>query len=215
VSDIVLGLLAIVIGAAFCFRGYLALQIVIPIWGALAGFSAGAGLIAGITGDGFLSTTLGWIVGIITAVVFAVLAYLFYAVAVVIAMGAIGFMIGTSVLYALDVDWQWLVVLVGIAVGVLLAVLAIVADLPMIVLVVLSAIGGASAVVGGLMLVFGAVDTGDFDGDVMHRADHGWWWYTIYVVLVVAGIMLQVRAAERMKMSVRDAWETDRSDTPA
>ena len=34
-SDVVLGLLAILVGApAFCFQGYLALRLIIPIWGA-------------------------------------------------------------------------------------------------------------------------------------------------------------------------------------
>ena len=54
---------------------------------------------------------------------------------VVLAMGAIGFLLGTSIMYAFDVQWEWLIVLVGIAAGVLLAVLAVVADLPMVLLV--------------------------------------------------------------------------------
>ncbi len=210
-NDIVLGLLAIIVGAAFCFQGYLALRLIIPIWGAFAGFSFGAGLIAAISGDGFLSTTVGWVVGIVCAVVFAVIAYLYYAVSVVIAMGAIGFMLGTSLMYALDVHWRWLVALVGIAVGVLLAFLAIVADMPMMLLIVLSALGGAAAITGGLLLMFGGVDVDDFTGEVIEHADHGWWWYAIYVVLAVAGIMFQVRSTNRLKMSMREAWEADRA----
>ncbi|MGC4066820.1 MAG: hypothetical protein QM784_19725 [Polyangiaceae bacterium] len=86
-SDVVLGLLAIIVGALFCFQGYLALRLIIPIWGALAGFSVGAGFVAEITGDGFLSTGVSWIVGIAVALLFAVVAYLYYAVSVVVAYG--------------------------------------------------------------------------------------------------------------------------------
>ena len=214
-SDVVLGLLAILVGAAFCFQGYLALRLIIPIWGALAGFSFGAGLVAAISGDGFLSTAIGWIVGIVFAILFAVIAYLYYAVSVVIAMGAIGFMLGTSLMYALDVHWRWLVALVGIAAGVLLAILAIVADLPMMLLIVLSALGGAGAITGGLLLLFGGVEVDEFTDEVIEHADHSWWWYAIYVVLAVAGIMFQVRSTNRLKMSIREAWEADFAGTPA
>jgi len=40
VSDIILGLLALAVGALFCFRGYLTMRLVIPVWGAFAGFLA-------------------------------------------------------------------------------------------------------------------------------------------------------------------------------
>jgi hypothetical protein len=210
-ADVGYGLVAIVVGALFCFQGYLALRILIPIWGALAGFSLGAGLVASISDERFLSTALGWIVGLVLAIVFGLLAYLYYAVSVIIAMGFLGFVIGTSVMYALNVSWEWLVVLVGVGAGVLLAFLAVVADLPMVLLVVLSALGGASAVVVGLMLLTGALDSDRFTSDeVIESAEREWWWAAIYLVLVVAGTVVQVRATDRWRMSMRDAWDADR-----
>ena len=210
-ADIAFGVVLLLVGAAFCFQGYLALRLLIPVWGALTGFSVGAGIVAAINDERFLATALGWIVGLVLAVLFALVAYLYYAVSVVIAMGAIGFLLGTSAMYAFDVRWQWLVVVVGIATGVLLAVLAIVADLPMVLLVVLSALGGASAVVGGVMLLTGALDTEEFSSDeVIETADHDWWWTVLFVVLVVAGIVVQTRATDRWRMSMRRAWEADR-----
>ena len=41
-------------------------------------------------------------------------------------------------------------------------------------------------------------------------ADHDWWWTALYVVLAVAGIVVQVRATDRWRMSMRRAWEADR-----
>ena len=64
-NDIVVGLVAILTGAVFCFRGYLAMRIIIPLWGAFAGFMLGAGIVA--TDAGFLATALGWIVGFAVA----------------------------------------------------------------------------------------------------------------------------------------------------
>jgi hypothetical protein len=77
VQDLILGLVAIAAGALFCFAGYLAFRLIIPLWGFFAGFAFGAGLISSITGDGFLRTLLGWAVGLGCALVFALLAYLF------------------------------------------------------------------------------------------------------------------------------------------
>ena len=67
-KDVIVGIIIILIGALFCFRGWLAMRIVIPLWGAFAGFIIGAALIQGWTGDGFLSTSFSWIVGIVLAV---------------------------------------------------------------------------------------------------------------------------------------------------
>mgnify|MGYP006199470863 CR=1 FL=1 len=113
-GDVVLGILAVLIGLLFCFRGYLAMRLVIPVWGAFAGFMLGAGLVASFADEGFLASALGWLVGAGVAVLFALLAYLYYEVSVLLAMAAIGFAIGTSVMVALGVTWSWLIVLVGV-----------------------------------------------------------------------------------------------------
>ncbi len=214
-DDVIYGLIAIVAGALFCFRGYLAFRFIIPLWGAFVGFSFGAGLIAGITGDGFLSTTLSWLVGLAFAFVFAVLAYLFFEVAVVLAMGSIGFALGTSLMVAFGISWTWLIVLAGFAVGVLLAFFAIAANMPMVVLIVLSVLGGASAITAGIMLLVGAIDTDEFgDEAVTELANNDWWWYAVYAVLAVVGIVVQVRSAERLRGSMREAWAAEHGAAP-
>jgi hypothetical protein len=206
-NDVVLGSLALLAGAAFCFRGYLAMRLLIPIWGAFAGFSLGAGLVAAVADERFLATFAGWALGLVLAVVFAAIAYLYYAVSVVIVMASTGFLIGASLMVALDVSWTWLIVLVGVAVGLALAALAIVVDLPMIILVIVTALGGASAATAGLMLFAGALDSEDLtQGDVVARVQTDWWWYATYVVFAAAGIVSQLRAAEQLHLSMQEAW---------
>jgi len=212
-SDIVIGILAIVIGALFCFRGVPAMRFVIALWGAFVGLSLGAGLVAAISGDGFLATTLGWIVGILLGVLFSVLAYLYYAVAVTLAMASVGFALGTAAMAAVGVTWNWVVVTIGVVVGVALAVLALAVNLPAVLLVVVSALGGAVTVVGGVMLLAGSLDIEDFDdtGITATVADD-WWWYALYVVLVVTGTIAQARLLGRER-SLRDEWQPQ--PTPA
>jgi hypothetical protein len=206
-EDVLVGLLAVAVGALFCFRGYLALRVIIPLWGSFAGFLLGAGLIANTGDDGFLRTGLAWAVGLGFAVVFGAFAYLYFEVSVVLAMASIGFALGTSLMVALGVSWSWLIVLVGVALGALLAVIAVTGDLPGVVLTVLSALAGASTIVAGALLLSGVLETSDLTSPATTELlDDSWWWYVLYLVLAVAGIGAQMRATARGRGPLRASW---------
>lgn len=205
-ADIALGLVAIIAGAAFCFAGYQWFRLIIPVWGFFAGFSAGTGLISAITGDAVLATPLGWILGLVLAVVFATFAYLYYSVAIVMAMSSIGFMLGGALMTALGVPWNWAIAIVGILVGVAFAFAGIVSNLPRVVLVVVSAIGGATAIVGGLMLFGSTLDTEDLSrAMITETINDSWGWWLLYAVLTIAGIMTQSAIAST-EDELRAAW---------
>lgn len=207
-QDVIVGLAALGVGALFCFRGAIAMRLVIAMWGAFIGFMAGAGAVAGTDGSGFLRTTIGWIVGMVLAMVFSAVAYLFYEVAVVLAMASIGFALGTTVMAAFGVSWSWVVIAVGVSAGVLLALVTLASNMPLVILVVLSAFGGASAMVTGAMLIVGTVDSEDFTHatatDQLHAS---WWWYALYLGLALAGMATQFRFLESIRASMRDQWQ--------
>lgn len=206
-GDIALGVMAILVGLFFCLRGYLAMRFVIPIWGAFTGFMLGAGMVASFTDEGFLASVLGWAVGAVVGLLFALFAYLYYEISVVIVMGAIGFALGTSVMVVLGVTWSWLIILVGLAVGAVLALIAIVGDMPMAILTVLTAFGGANVVVVGLMLLFGVLSVADFDSTATTQTlDDDWWWYAIYLGLAVFGMIAQFKSTASFRASLREAW---------
>jgi hypothetical protein len=208
-GDVIVGLLAIVVGAAFFLRGYLAMRLIIPIWGAFTGFMLGASLVDLWEDSGFLATALGWIVGLVLALVFGLLAYLYYEVCVVIAMAAIGFALGTGFMVAIGVSWSWLIILIGVAVAVVLGFVAIVADLPMAILSLLTAAGGAVVVIAGLMLVFGVIDLDAFDSvATTERIQDSWWWYALFLALTITGMVAQMRTTMELRTSLRESWET-------
>jgi hypothetical protein len=205
-KDVLLGLLAILVGTVFCFRGYFAMRVIIPIWGAFAGFVLGAGLVS-TGGDEFLSTVLSWIVGFAVAVVFGLIAYLSYEVAIFIGMTAIGFVLGTTFMAAIGVTWSWLIILVGVITAAVLALVAIIGDMPMVVLTLLTAFAGAAAITTGLMLLFGVIDTDGFDSTrTTQTATDDWWWYAIYFGLAIAGVISQIRENDIQQASLRAAW---------
>lgn len=208
-QDVVLGILAVFVGAVFCFRGYLTMRIIIPIWGAFGGFILGAALVSSSDGNGFLRSTLAWVVGLVLAVIFGLVAYLYFEVSVVLAMAAIGFTLGVSAMVAIGVSWDWVIVIVGLATGLLLAVIALAGNLPMMLLTVLTATSGASTIVGGIMLLTDKLQSGEVteSGAVTDRLHDDWWWYAIWGGLVVAGLIAQIAAADRLAGTMREAWD--------
>jgi hypothetical protein len=213
VQDVVLGVLAVLVGASLCFQGYWALRVVISLWGGFVGFSLGAGAIASITGDNVLATLLGWFVALVLAMIFVVIAYLYYAIAVVLAMGSAGFALGAGAMVALDESWSWIPVIVGVVVGVAVALVAIVVDLPMILLVIIGAAGGASVIVTGIMLLTNSISTADFDSEsVTSAVDHGSWWAVLVLVLFVAGVVVQARSVT-WRRGLRQTWSAPAEPT--
>jgi hypothetical protein len=206
-EELLVGVVAVVIGGALCFRGYAALRVVIAVWGGFAGFLLGAGVVAGATGEGLLASALAWAVGVVVAVAFGLLAYAYYAISVLIGMSAIGFTLGTTGMVALGVTWSWVVVLVGIVVGALLAMLAIAGDLPKLLLALLGAFAGSSIALGGVLLVLGILDRGDLASTETTAALDLWWGWTLaYVVLALAGLASQMRDVGARRGTLRDDW---------
>lgn len=208
-QDVVLGLVAVLVGAALCFRGYAALRVIIALWGAFVGFLLGAGVVASATGDPFLGTAGGWLAALVGAVLFGLVAYLFYAISIVIGLGAIGFALGTTLLSALGVEWSWVTVLGGLVVGVLLAVIAVVGDLPRLLLVVLGALAGASTLLTGVLLLIGSVGADELSEPTTIALEG--WWYVAYVVLAVIGIVVQLRDPAARRGTVRESWGAPRA----
>jgi hypothetical protein len=207
VDAVVVGVIAVLIGALLCFRGYVTMRLIISLFGAFVGFLLGAGLVAGVTDSGFGQLALSWLVGIVGAVIFGVLAYFSYQVAVVIGLAGIGFTIGTSVMAAVGVGSQMATIAVGLVAGALLAVIAVATDLPAVILVVLTALAGASVTVAGVMVIAGAIGLNRLTVDgVSAEMSGGWWWYVLYGGLALLGIVAQLRALSGGPRSMRQQW---------
>ncbi len=189
------------------FIGRVALRVALPIWGFFVGFAFGAGLVAAWADESFLGTAFGWVLGLIFALIFAVLSYLYYWLAIVFAFGAFGFAIGSGIVTAIGIDWNWLAVLIGLAVGVVLGLVAAFANMPMFVMIVASSVAGAFGIVGGLMLLFGELNTSTFTrGDFAGAIDNSWVWTLIVVLFALAGILIQSVQHAILRSTVNEVW---------
>jgi hypothetical protein len=213
-ADIVLGVLAIIAGGALLLAGQFVLRLVIPIWGFFAGFAFGAGIVAEFADEHFLGTVLGWALGLLFAVIFAVLAYFFFWIGIVIAMGMAGFAIGSGLILALGFSWDWVAALVGLALGIVFGLVSAFANVPMIVLVLIGSVAGAVGVTGGLMLLVGSLNSSDFtEGDFTDRVSNSFGWGLLVLVLAIVGIVVQLTQRAVMRQSVRQTWYSEETTT--
>ncbi len=96
IEGIIVGLLAIVIGAAWAFYGLKLFTILLPIWAFFFGLVTGAQWGQEVFGEGFFATVLSWGIGLVFGLVLAAISYFWYYAAIVILGGAVGYSLGVG-----------------------------------------------------------------------------------------------------------------------
>ncbi|SFC57529.1 protein of unknown function [Nocardioides terrae] len=214
-SGFVIGLATLVVGLVLCLRGAVVMRLLIALWAGLVGAFVGAGSIAAVTGERFLADAVAFLAAVVVGVLFATVAYTVYEVAIMVAMAAFGFTLATDTMVALGVSWSWLVALVGVLSGLVLGLGALVMDLPIILLVLLSAFTGSSVTLTGLVFLTGTVTPGDLaDESTSSVLQDRWWWWTAYVALALIGAMMQVRLLRSWMTPVHAGWNGRSAGSP-
>lgn len=177
--------------------------------GFFAGFSATAGAIAGINGDKFLGTVLSWVMGFFVGLVIGILAFVFYEFAIVLAFASLGFTITSGILTFLNLDWNWLILVVGTLVGIIFGIAAIAMQLPMLVLIMATAFLGSAVIIYGLMLVFKTASLGDFSSGLVREKIHdNLGIYMVWFTFGLLGSVFQSKAFSVEQKMVKDYWES-------
>src|SRR4051794_20713433 len=189
-EGIVLGLVAIAVGAAFTFWGFRFFLLLLPVWGFLFGFLVGADVVTYLFGQGFLSTATSWIAGFVVGLIFAALAYLYYWFAVVWIGATAGYALGTGVMTWLTPNAGVLIFVVGLVVAAAVATAFIVLGLPKYLAIALTAFGGAFAAMAGLALLLGRVPVTEIHNGTVGlyvKDSLSWLWVGAAVLLGLVG----------------------------
>jgi hypothetical protein len=206
-----IGVVAALIGLSLVLRGYATIRAIISLFGALVGFLLGSAVVAQVTHTVLFQSQASLIGGAIGAVVFGLLAFFVYKVAMIGGLAAIGFTLGTSAMVALHVDNRSASLVAGIIAALALAVVAWRLDLPGLILVILTVLTGASVTTLGTMLALGRVGpTSLGQASIAGVFNDGWGWYALYVGLLVLGIVSQRRYL-KVRSPVRTKWLRDKS----
>ncbi len=205
-------LLMILLGFALCFAGYRFFVILVTIWGFFAGFQFGATIFTNIFGQGFLSTVISWVVGLLVALFVAAIAYLFYEAAVILLAGFVGYELGVGIMTWIGFQPGFIPFLVGLALALVFAALAVMLRFPKILIIILSALAGAGAILAGFFLAFGRISLADLQfGAVGAIVRDSWLWGVLYLALTGVGILIQWGTTEHY---VHDAEVTGAAVTP-
>lgn len=90
--------IAFLFGLVVAFGGYRLFLILLPIWGFFFGLFLGANAVQALLGLSLFASVTSWVVGFVVGAQFAVLSYLFYAVAVAVIAGSLGYGLGVAVI---------------------------------------------------------------------------------------------------------------------
>ena len=138
------------------------LPVFAPVLGLLLRLRTGAQTIQALFGNGFLSNVTSWVVGFFFGVAFAVLSYLFFAAAVAILAGSLGYSLGVGIMTAIGFDLGFVAWLVGIVVAIAFIVGVFALSIYKWAIIISTAVVGAEAIVGTFLFIFGKLPTADF-----------------------------------------------------
>jgi hypothetical protein len=202
-----MGLIAILFGAALVFFGYRLFLILIPIWGFFFGFGLGAQTVHVLLGDAFFGTVTGWVVGFIVALVFAGLAYLFYFAAVAIISAGLGYGATVALLTGIGMDLGFIVWLIGVVVGVVVAVLVLRFNVQKYVIIIASAVAGTSAIIFTFLATLGNSTLVQLaENPVRVAIDNSFLWLVFFLFVAGAGIVFQIVTSRAYTIESYDRW---------
>jgi hypothetical protein len=192
----IVAIVALLVGAAFCFAGFRFFLLLLPIWGFVVGFSVGADATTAIFGDGTFATVTGWVIGFVIALLFAVFSYLWYWLAVALLGGSVGYIAGTTVWGMIGGDPHGLIAFaIGLVCAVALAIAVLALNVPKLLVVALSGLGGAGVMLAGWFVLIGAIPTDNIHWTTVGKAiTDSWFWLIVWGVIAAAGILAQLRA---------------------
>lgn len=204
--DLVVGLIMLAAGLALAFAGLRVFMLALPILGFIAGMSLGIALMFWAFDEGILATAAGVMVGLLIAMVFAVLSYMFWYLAVLLGVSTIGASLGAGLMNLINVDTNWVIALVAVIGGILAALAAMALDLPVYWVVVATAFNGAAWAVAGLLLLFDQIDRHQLTyGTLWAAVEESWLWIIAWIVVAAVGMGSQLTKLAEATLPL-DKW---------
>ena len=204
---ILASILALALGIAFCFLGIRTFLVFLPVWAFFAGFWLGA-LVTNFTlRQGFLGTYNGIVAGFILGTIFAVVAYFKFPLGIALVTGTFASAVANGILQVLGLSPG-----IAIALGVLAAAVAGVwaifrYEWDRILIMAITALGGASLLLLSLLLLLGRVTLAQLQASGSAIAPiiaDSWWWLAAWLVLAAAGFYVQWRTSHDFLFTTHD-----------
>lgn len=204
-TDVVLAVLTLAIGVLLVLRGYSTMRLAISLLGAFVGFALGGSVVAMQTHTSYLAGAAGWIGAILGGLVIGALAFSFYRVGITIGLGSLAYTVTLLLMRGFEVTDALVLRVVGLAAAVCLVIVAILLDLPGVIIVVATSITGAELVALGVRLLSGNLVVSELSAQDPTVGLTGFWWVLIGGVAAL-GIVVQYRQLAIRHASARAQW---------
>ena len=204
---ILAAILALALGIAFCFLGIRTLLVFLPVWAFFGGFWLGARLTSFTLQQGFIGSYNGIIAGLLLGVIFAVVAYLKFPFGIALVSAAFGAAVANGILQALGFNTGVWIALAVMAVVVLIVWLLFRYEWDRILIMGITALGGASLLLLGPMLLLGRVTLDQLlqsGSAIAPIIGDSWFWLLAWLALSVAGFIVQWRTSQDFMFSTHD-----------
>lgn len=204
-------ILAIVVGLGLSFMGYAAFRILLPILGFLAGLWLGMDIVKDFSMNyPLLGVSLGLILGLVLGGIFAAIAYFVYSLAIVIFGVSLGYALGAGFMLLIGFPNGILTFLVGVVVAVAMGILFMRTDMPKLYIIGLTAFAGASALIAGVLVLFGQIPPSELGLSFVNAyIGQSWFWILIWVILGTVGFFVQYQMVQMAQTVVPEAYSYD------
>jgi hypothetical protein len=148
------------------------------------------------------------VVGFFVGLLFAVLSYLFWAFAVAVVAGSLGYSLVAGFFGLFGADLDVLVWIIGVVVGVVFAFGAIVLNLQKAVVIVATAFLGAWGIIATFLFLFTSATAESIaeDGAKMVLDDHPLW-FLIFAIVAVFGMLFQFQVNRGYEIERYNRWQ--------
>jgi hypothetical protein len=205
-GNILGAILLALIGFGLLANGYVWFRLLLPIWAFFVGTGAVTALMSGVLGQNVFVTALACVPAVLVGLVFAVLSYVWWTVAVLFWAGSLGYVLFAGLLAALGINSWFLLFLAGAVGTILFVVLASRSELRKFLPIFLTAGAGATMLLSAVLVLFGQpVDQmgwGTVYGPLASGASGSFLAIVAWLVLTGVGIGIQSATNKSLEVSM-------------
>lgn len=201
------GAIEIGLGLVFCFLGQSAARVVLGLWGAVIGYFVGSLLYVAVyqwLGGGWIAAVPDWVFSIGMALLLAWSAFAFYAMGVLLSMGALGWFFGQALAQGLHLP-VWLAFALSLLLAAGLVMAGWTMNLPRLLLILVTSVVGAGGIIDGVQLIMGNRQPWTDDAYWRLEINTAAIWAGAFVALVLAGMFVQSR--QKAEGTLREAYD--------
>jgi len=195
-ATLIVGVLTLICGIAFCFTGYKFFRYLLPLWGFIAGFWISEAFVAALFGDSNSAVIAGWIVGVVGGLALAALSYFIYQAALAILGWTFGLWLMAAILGWVGMEPRVLVVILALLGATLIAVLTFQKTIQKYLVIIFTAWIGTTGIVFGLLLLLSPLSHDDFRSGLEPLlpsiVQQLWMATVLWIFLALLGIGIQL-----------------------